>query len=633
MCGIAGIWRRDGVPIAPGVLADMGRSLRHRGPDGAGEWQDGCVGFAHTRLSIVDASDRSAQPMRNADASRVLIYNGEIHNYRELRAELAAAGVAFRSTGDTEVVLASFERWGEPAFERFNGMWALAIWDADARRLVLSRDRFGIKPLYYSVRGSRIAFASEPKAILAAFPEERVADGEEVHAFLNGGSPDVGDHSFFRNIRAVRPATTMRFAATGAAQASVYWRFEPGNILPTGAGAAERFRALLDDAVRLRMRSDVPVGAALSGGLDSSAVARLAVANGGALDCFSLRYPGKPYDESGYAAAVADSAQYRMHWVEPDPGEVMPLAHDIVWHHDSPVPIRGRLPHWAVMRAASRHVRVILEGQGGDELLAGYPHFDRPYLTDRLRSMRWWSPASLGALRRELVRLNELRGGRRGPLTAMALRRLKSLLPRWPWMRFETRQFASQFGGLDPLRRRSPWSSPEVPRPFASHLNNALWLELRFGGMPESLHGADAMSMAFSIESRAPFLDHRLVEFCFALPFEEKIRDGWTKSILRRALERDLPESVLRRTHKLGFPAPYGEWLSRDDNYAAIREILLSRACRDRGVLAPAALERWLPAAPRGQAYVRRYVETVWRMLTLEIWFQKFIDAPVRGET
>jgi asparagine synthase (glutamine-hydrolysing) len=633
VCGFAGIWQRDGAPLDAGVLARMASTLRHRGPDGDGEWRDGCVGFAHTRLSIVDVSERSAQPMQNADGTRVLVYNGEIHNYKELRAELAAAGTRFRSSGDTEVVLAAFERWGESAFERFNGMWALAIWDTRARRLLLCRDRFGIKPLYYSVRGDRIAFASEPKAILTAFPEERQFDGEEVHAFLNGGSPDVGDHSFFANIRAVAPATATSFDAAGAARHAVYWRFEPGDTGPAGHDVAERFRALLDDAVRLRMRSDVPVGAALSGGLDSSAVARLAVSNGGALDCFSLRYPGKPYDESGYAAAVADSAQYRMHWVEPDPAEVMPLARDIVWHHDAPVPIRGRLPHWAVMRAASRHVRVILEGQGGDELLAGYPHFDLPFLLDRLKTLRWRSPAALAALRRELARLNELRGGRGGPLTAMARRQLKRYLPAWPWTRFETRQFAGRFGGLDPLRRRSAWTSAEVPRPFASHLNNALWLELRFGGMPESLHGADAISMAFSMESRAPFLDHRLVEFCFALPFDEKIRDGWTKSLLRRALASDLPESVLRRTRKLGFPAPYGQWLARADNYAAIREVLLSPACRGRGILSAAALGRWLPAGERGRAYVRRYVEGVWRMLTLELWFQAFIDGPVSARS
>lgn len=629
MCGIAGIWQRDGAPLAHNVLGRMAGTLRHRGPDGTGEWRDGCVGFAHTRLAIVDVSQDSAQPMRRLDSSLVLVYNGEIHNYKELRSQLHAEGGRVQSDGDTEVVLAAFEHWGEAAFERFNGMWALAIWDGPSRRLLLSRDRFGIKPLYYSVHGDRIAFASEPKAILAAFPEERCFDGSEVHAFLIGGSPDVGDHSFFRNIRAIAPAATVTLDADGGVRSTSYWNFSPGTINTQNDQHEEQFRDLLKDAVRLRMRSDVPVGAALSGGLDSSAVVRLAVSSGVTLDCFSLRYPGKPYDESAYAAAVADTANYRMHWIEPDPGDIIALTRDIVWHHDAPVPIRARLPQWAVMREASRHVKVILEGHGSDELLAGYPHFDLPFFLDRLRTLRWRSPASLFAFRRELARLAELRGGRQGFITAMCAKRIKRHLPARPWTQFESRQFSSQFGRLDPLRHRAPWASPDVPRPFASHLNNALWLEFRYGGMPEALHAADAASMAFSIESRAPFLDHRLVEFCFSLPFDEKIRDGWTKSILRRALVDDLPQSVLQRTRKLGFPAPFGDWLSSDASYTGIRDVLLSQASLSRGILSPAALKRWLPPGAFGQRYVRRYVEGVWRMLTLEIWFQTFIDAPV----
>ncbi|MBA3562730.1 MAG: asparagine synthase (glutamine-hydrolyzing) [Gammaproteobacteria bacterium] len=631
MCGIAGIWQRDGTPLQNDTLASMARTLRHRGPDGNGEWRAGCIGFAHTRLTIVDVSERSAQPMWNAHGSRVLVYNGEIHNYKELRAELGAEGVSFRSTGDTEVVLASFEHWGESAFERFNGMWALAIWDARERRLILSRDRFGIKPLYYSVRDERIAFASEPKAILAAFPGERRFDGEEVHSFLRGGSPDVRDHSFFANIRAVAPATWVTFTAAGPARAAPYWRFEPGEVEAPRADTAERFRALLADSVRLRMRSDVPVGATLSGGLDSSAVTRLAAASGGTLDCFSLRYPGKPYDESAYAAAVADSAQYRMHWVEPDADEALPLVHDIVWHHDAPTPIRGRLPHWSVMRAASRHVKVTLSGSGGDELLGGYGHFFLPFFLDRLRSLRWRSAISIRGLYRELSQLNEVSGDHRAVLTSIALRRLKRQFASQPWKRFESRHFASQFGDLHPLRRRAAWSSARAPRPFASHLNNALWLELSFGGLTEALHAADAISMAFSIETRAPFLDHRLVEFCFSLPYDEKIRDGWTKSILRRALENDLPSSVLLRRQKLGFPAPYGEWLAGKSSYLALRDVLLSPACLSRGILDPGALRRALSFDARGSDFVRHNADIVWRMLTLEIWFQKFIDAPVRA--
>jgi asparagine synthase (glutamine-hydrolysing) len=301
-----------------------------------------------------------------------IVYNGEVHNYLELRRDLESAGHVFRSGGDTEVVLQAFVAWGEECFRRFNGMWALAVWDARDRALTLSRDRFGIKPLCVSRRGARLAFASEPKAILAAFPEEREPDRRELAAFLQGAVPDGTEATFFRNIRTIPPDSVVRIEG-GKQTRRKFWGFTPGEDRPR-PDSVEAFSELFGDATALRLRSDVPVGACLSGGMDSSAiVARAAPRLPGGMDCFSLLYPGAPCDESRFAAAVAEAMPTcRLHWVEPDASDLLATMERIVWHHDAPAPLRGRYPQWYVFGAASRHVRVVLDGQGGDEMLGGY---------------------------------------------------------------------------------------------------------------------------------------------------------------------------------------------------------------------------------------------------------------------
>jgi asparagine synthase (glutamine-hydrolysing) len=637
VCGIAGIWERAGRPVDPTALERMGRCLRHRGPDGAGTYLEGEIGLAHRRLSILDLSDAAAQPMGTPDGDLWLNYNGEIHNYRELRAELEGLGAAFRSQGDTEVVLQAYRAWGPAAFERFNGMWALAVWEARARRLVLSRDRFGIKPLCYSVRGSRVAFASEPKAILTAFPEERDPDLPEVHAFLNGASPDVGPATFFANIRWLCAGTFAVFDPTSQ-RSHAYWSFVPGDESPK-PDAEERFRHLLDDAVKIRLRSDVPVGACLSGGLDSSAIVRLAMRHLGAepLHCFSLAYANDPAsDESGYAALVADDpSRYRLHWVTPDADRMLETVARIVWHHDGPTLVRGRFAHWFLMREVSRHVKVVLEGHGGDELLGGYEHFILPYALDRIRLPRAPDHRFSPGLLAELVRLSEVGGnaGRKNLLRVLfdAVKRRVPFVGR-PGTRLESRALAAACGDVSALRFRDAWMAREVPRPYRSRLNNALWLELRCAGLPEALHEDDALSMAFSIESRVPLLDHRVVEFCFSLPFQEKIRDGWTKSLLRRSLDGLLPDPVLKRRRKLGLPQPVARWLTEPANFEAVRALLLDPACAGRGLLEPGRLERKL-GGPRPQAvrWARRYVSTLWRLVTLELWYRLMVD-PARPQ-
>lgn len=634
VCGIAGIWLRSGRPVAPELLERMGDVLRHRGPDGDGRHLDGGIGLVHRRLAIVDPTEASAQPMSTPDGSLWLNYNGEIHNYVELRRELATRGVRFRSDGDTEVVLWAYRIWGDACFERFNGMWAAAFWEPRARRLVLSRDRFGIKPLVWSERGERVAFASEPKAILAAFPDEREPDEREVHAFLSGAYPDGTEATFFRNVRSVLAGETLTFE-DGRRRPVKYWSFTPGREEPR-RDAADLFRHLLEDSVRLRMRSDVSVGACVSGGLDSTSVVRLASPHaGGPMHCFCLAYDDPRFDESAYSRLAADDpARFLVHWVRPGSDRMMDTIERIVWHHDAPTPIRGRYPHWFVMREAGRHVKVVLDGQGSDEMLAGYVEFVMPWLLDRILPRQASAAQRARAVLQLPGALRELADLARVDVkpSTFPLRMLRPFLRRADRRRRRRSallhpDFREAFPPPPGTRVGHPWARRDVLLPYGSRLNNALWQQLRTAGLPEVLHSEDALSMAFSIESRTPFLDHRLVELCFSLPFDEKIRDGWTKSLLRRAFPDVLPPAIRMRRRKLGFPAPVARWLGEPANLAALRDVLLDGSLARHGIVAREPLAAALSGtdAPR---FVRSRVNVLWRLMTLGLWYDLFVHGP-----
>lgn len=593
MCGIGGLWRRTGEPALRSELERMGRTLAHRGPNGFGTYLDGPVGLVNRRLSILDVSDGGHQPMGRPDGNLWLTYNGEIHNYLELRRELEVGGSQFRTSSDTEVVLHAYARWGCGCFERFNGMWALAIWDAERRRLVLSRDRFGIKPLYYSIRGDRICFASEAKALLAVFPEERTADAAQVNGFISGRPTDVGESTFFSNVKTLSAATNL-IVTQESIRTVPYWDFVPGTEEPN-PHAAERFRALLGDAIRLRTRSDVPVGSCLSGGLDSSAIVALLDPPAQPMHCFSLLYDDPSFDESAYAALAARDRNLLMHWVRPDPRALVDTMRRITWHRDGPSRMRG-CGQWFVMREAGRHVKVILDGQGGDELLAGYSRYVFPYLIDRCRL---GAPTMQGprGLLREIAELGQVE------------------TPRSWFLLTAPRRYIRQ-------------TRADFDRPFSSSVNNLLWNELRFDGLPEVLHDEDALSMAFSVESRTPFLDHRLVEFCFGLPYYDKISNGWTKSLLRRSLAGVLPAEILARRRKLGFSAPVASWLRAEKNRQEVHALLLDGRCLQRDEFGAGKLSRDLKAFyARPSVNPSLGASRLWRWITLELWHRDFIDG------
>ncbi|UCF38708.1 MAG: asparagine synthase (glutamine-hydrolyzing) [Acidobacteriota bacterium] len=633
MCGIAGIWNRDGQPVSSALLQRMSSSLAHRGPDGASITTESEIGFAFRRLAILDLSVRAQQPFRSFDQDLFLLFNGEIHNYRELRAELRKCGHDFESTGDTEVVLKAYIQWGKDCFRRFNGMWALAIWDKRSRELLLCRDRFGIKPLYYSVRGSRVVFGSEAKAILAAVPAELRANYQELGTYLLGGNPDGGSQTFFENVFSVPVSSYITVGPDSVRPPVSYWKLD-AERRPDSSNLEEELRFLLEDSVKIRLRSDAEIGAFLSGGIDSSAVVRIASKHlSQQLDCISLRYEDYPsIDESHYSALVADNSdKYRIHWTRPSSSDVLEILPKIIWHHDGPCPIRGRLGRWALYREAAEHVKVVLSGDGSDELFAGYSRFVTPYLLDCLKAGERPIRERIGSIREAVGLLSDLaetpaQAVRMGTTGFARLFNLTGLPGMTHWLSGDFRN------GLAPVAASQfhhTWLRQDVERPFDSHLNNALWQDFRFAGLPEALHEADALSMAFSLEVRAPFMDHRLVEFSFAVDSREKIQQGFTKSLLRRSMRGIVPEEVLARRDKKGVPTPHVRFIRA--NLPEIREILLEGGLVAEGVLSKRGVE-WMfrrfnaPAIPLGTGLLCG----IWACLCSELWHRQFLGGSRR---
>jgi len=571
--------------------------------------------------------------MHSADGRYTLLFNGEIHNYLELRRELTRSGARFQSQTDTEVILAAWIRWGSECLRRFNGMWAIALWDSSRHELFLSRDRFGIKPLYWLQVGDEIGFASEIKALLAAFPDQREANRQEISHFLTGGVPDSSDATFFAAVQSVTPATLLRVGLNHELSTR-YWGAADSLDRSVSSHPAEELLNLLDDAVRLRLAADRPLGTSLSGGLDSSTVSALAARHRhGPLPTFSLRYRGRAIDESAYVNAVVERwPNLSVNWVEPRPDGLLEDIERIVWYHDAPTPMRGRLPAWILARQAGHQVRVLLDGSGGDELLAGYARFLVPAAVD-LAFHPVASGASIGAAK-ALRRAWSLHGPTRYEvLRPFALSAAALVRRAGPSSADLLRpEFRLEAGSGDWERNFHGWLRRGMNGPFPTYLKNALWHELTCAGLPEALHNADATTMAHSIEGRPPLLDHRVVELCFALPQQAYFEAGWSKGILRRATGELLPDAARWRRSKLGFPSPIGEWMAEP---ATLNEIQARLATSEliREAVEPSHLRAVVDTIRRAKPAPGRYrrsPELLWRLLTLALWESSFLGAALR---
>jgi asparagine synthase (glutamine-hydrolysing) len=649
MCAIAGLYQVSGQAVEPAMLERMVLLQAHRGPDGEGyalldaqgrekpvttrgrltesfgsHLPQYAIGFGHRRLAIIDLSPLGHQPMATEDGRCWVTYNGEIYNHVELREELRGKGYRFRSASDTEVLLAAYREWGEACLVRFNGMFAFALWDADRRRLFCARDRLGVKPFYYFWDGARFAFASEIKGLLAAdirpSPNLRA-----VFDYLDGAYLDHSSGTFFEGIEQLPPAHYLTVDTQVTVQR--YWDLpSAGEAAVPMRDAAERFRDLFRDAVQLRLRSDVPIGTCLSGGLDSSSI--VCVANelmfgdrsevpgevvGKRQKTFSSCFEDPAYDERRFIVPILERTGAEPHYVFPDPKELAATVSQLVWQQDEPFGSTSIFAQWNVMRLASqRGVKVLLDGQGADELLAGYHGFFGAFFADLAAGRRW------AVLARELACYRRLHGPiPRYVLANLARAFLPSVLVRLARSRMTgsvdwiTADFRRRWG---PLRT--------APSPPGSHLQSMQHQLLTRNGLRALLHYEDRNSMAFGIETRLPFLDYRVVEFLHGLDAGLKIHNGWTKAVLREAMAGILPEEVRLRVDKMGFVTPEDVWF-RTSLREMAWDVLSDSRTRARGYLNVDAALREFADHLAGRKNISF---TIWRWLNLELWCRRFVD-------
>ena len=626
MCGIAGVVHLDGQPIdrLAQKLEVMNGLIAHRGPDDHSSWLDpsGCAGFTHRRLTIIDLSQNGRQPMVGADG-RVLTFNGEIYNYLELR-ETLRGGWDFSSATDSEVILAAHDREGDAAVSRFRGMWAYALWDPAARRLFASRDRFGIKPLYYAVVGRTLYFASEIKAILPFLAEVRT-DPLALAEYVTFQYA-LGAETLFAGVRQLPPAHTLT-VEKGRVQEKRYWAL---TYAPDHGHSADwcegRVRDLLEQSLTLHLRSDVPVGAYVSGGVDSSLVALLSSRRAEANNIFFhgkfTQYPG--YDESPYAEEVARLSGGALHQIDITAQDFADHIKSVVWHLDSPVAGPGAFAQFMVSKLAAQHVKVVLGGQGGDEMFGGYARVLIGYLEQCLK----------GAVEGRLdsgafaVRFQDI------------IPQLDLLGPYKPLMRSAFQ--AGLFGGLDDsyfrlidragdMADEVDWAQlprAQVLERFYEAFNApATGADAYFDRMtrfdftyllPALLQVEDRMSMAHGLEARVPLLDTPLVEFAATISPQIKFPGGRMKHMLRHTFRDVIPADILDRRDKMGFTTPLNEWLGgelRD----FVGDLFSAPRARQREFMNPDAV---LASVTGSAGFSRKG----WGLLSLELWHQAFHD-------
>lgn len=608
--------------------------VAHRGPDGRG-WQTyespgGPVALGHRRLAIIDVSDAGLQPMSDASGRYHLVFNGEIYNYLELREEMRAKGEVFVSDSDSEVLLRAYMLWGEAALTRLRGMFAFLIWDRRDKRLFAARDRYGIKPLYLVTTPRGAAFASEIKQLLGLPGLSGRMNVARVHDFLASGMADHTAETMFEGVIQLRggECASLDAARPGPLELSTrrWYPAEAGEISISEAEAAERFRELLSDSVRLHLRSDVPVGSCLSGGLDSSAIVCLmsgqmgSNAGGSQVNTVSACYAEKSVDEKPFMDAVVAHAHTQPHFVFPKAEDVFQRASDITWHQDEPFGSTSIFAQWCVFEEARRvGVKVMLDGQGADEQLAGYHGGFSYYMAALTRQRRF------GQLLRTIVERNRYHGtsiyqqirNHLVPLLpqglAGALRRQHRALTQHDWL------------GTDILREHGnprtalELAGDELGLPPVADLRSLCLTMTYASNLPMLLHWEDRNSMAHSIEARVPFLDHPLVEFSLALGNDHKIVGGDTKRVLRRGMARVLPESVRERRDKLGFATPEEIWF-RGPLRGQVEDGIEKTLARYPGLLNAAGVRRLARSMLDGE---RGLDFTLWRIVNLGLWGER----------
>lgn len=627
MCGIAGIVSLDGsrVEALEARIDVMNDLLSHRGPDDEGIWTSsaGDVGLGHRRLTIIDLSTNGHQPMSSASGCMVT-FNGEIYNFRELR-ERFNAGYAFRTRSDTESILAAYESLDVDCVRELRGMFAFALWDPDRRRLLCARDRFGIKPFYYAIVDTKLYFASEIKALLPFLPS--IETNSDALAEYLTFQFTLGEHTLFSGVRQLMPGHRL-VAEAGKVRVERYWdvHYEV-DWDHSPKYFHRRLRELLDDSVRFHLRSDVPVGSYLSGGLDSSLIAILASEHDPAnRDAFHGKFTCHPgYDESGFAALVADEADKSLHQIDIAAQDFLDSIESVIYHLDHPVAGPGSFPQYMVSRLASEKVKVVLGGQGGDEIFGGYARYLVAYFEQCIKAAIEGTYRSgnfvvtpesiipnLGLLREYTPLIKSFWSkGLFGPIDERYFRLVDRSADMAEEVRWEEIGRDGVWAAFDAIFNCRRNVEHEAYFDSMTHFDFKTLL-------PALLHVEDRMSMAHGLESRVPLLDHPIVEFAATVPADVKFKDGQMKFMLKQAYEDVLPRALVERRDKMGFPVPLAEWYQAELK-EFIQDLFHSRRAHDRPFMNADAV---LANFGKGSRFSRK----TWALLSLEIWQRRFHD-------
>lgn len=632
MCGFVGVLQKRGGRVDRQVLASMLATLQHRGPDDEGFLFEDSLGFGHKRLSIID-TQCGHQPMHAEHAS--IVFNGEIYNYVELRDELLQLGHAFQTKSDTEVILRMYLQYGEECVARLNGMFAFLLLDRQRNRVLAARDHLGIKPLYFYASPEMLLFASEIKALLK-YPGMRIEPDEDALRDYLIFQFVLAERTLFRGIQKVLPGHFQVINLDDlSVRTSCYW--EPHfrvDLEHTEKYFIEQLRQLIEDAAGIQMRSDVPLGTYLSGGLDSSIVTALASRySSEPLKTFTGAFSeGPEFDESDYAREVAQACHAVSYVVMPGEMEFVELLPKLIWHMDEPAAGPGLFPQYILSRAARREVKVVLGGQGGDEIFGGYARYIVAYLEQALKgaifetneenehivSLHSILP-NLPALKQYIPMLRSF--WREGAFAPMDLRYFQLIDRSAGALEMFSEDFRASFDRQAAFERfQTIFNHPDTK----SYYNKMTHFDM-VTSLPALLHVEDRVSMAASLESRVPLLDHRVVDLVTSMPAPLKFKGAEMKYALKRAIGDIVPSRILHRKEKMGFPVPLHLWARRRAQ-AFMRETLLSSASRARGIIDPGAIEKLLTGE---QPFGRR----IWGLLNLELWHRQFIDCNLSAES
>lgn len=634
MCGIAGyIDKSNKYKTDSDLVKKMTDKLIHRGPDAEGQWLDERVALGHRRLSIIDLDAKSNQPMISHDEKYVITFNGEIYNYIEIKKQLIEKGAVFKTDSDTEVIIEAYKMYGGACMNQFNGMWSFALYDIEKQEIILSRDRFGIKPLYTIDNQDIFIFASEVKAIIAAFPEENIPNETCIYRYLSGSvNEDTDEKCFYKNVKIFPPAHYMIYDIKNhTKEYRKYWQVDEKLFHDKwikGKNPIKTFKELFENAVELRLRADVDVGACLSGGLDSSAIVGCAsIMFGKKIHTFSSIYSDKECNEEPYIRKVNEKWNTIPHYIKPDDYEknFTKYIEDLTYHHDQPTGGASLYSQYMVMKGVQGNVKVVLDGQGADELFAGYIPYYSYYISDLMNKNTFFSkcraikvltivmkewPDIIGAVSTDtIVNLVGLKNSflfqNKNKINDLKVKRSVQL-------------FTNDF--MDKVNDN--YQEKEIQ--CSSGLNTRLCNDVLSKSIPSLLHNEDGNSMAFSIESRVPFLDYRIVEFAIALDGKYKIKNQWTKWIIRRACKEYLPKEITKRKNKMGFPAPFARWLREGNSREEIAEVIYQFG--DRNIVPKETVDRIYRAHINMEA---DYSDMIFRFYSMELWLRTCIKNQI----